>query len=58
VTDFISFYSLPSTVVNNAKHKRIEAAYSYYNVAKSITINQLMKDALILAHNVTAPVHF
>ncbi|KAI6177614.1 Glycylpeptide N-tetradecanoyltransferase [Aphelenchoides bicaudatus] len=50
-TDFISFYSLPSTVVNNPKHKRIEAAYSYYNVATSISINQLIKDALILACN-------
>lgn len=50
VTDLVSFYSLPSTVVNHITHSRIDAAYSYYNVASSISLTKLLKDALILAH--------
>uniref|UniRef100_A0A1I7SUF9 Glycylpeptide N-tetradecanoyltransferase n=1 Tax=Bursaphelenchus xylophilus TaxID=6326 RepID=A0A1I7SUF9_BURXY len=50
VTDFISFYSLPSTVVNNSQHKKIVAAYSFYNVATSVSLTELMGDALICAH--------
>ncbi|KAG6857120.1 hypothetical protein H0H87_009250 [Tephrocybe sp. NHM501043] len=30
ITDFVSFYSLPSTVINNAKYPVLEAAYLYY----------------------------
>ncbi|KZV72932.1 N-myristoyl transferase [Peniophora sp. CONT] len=30
ITDFFSFYSLPSTVINNPKHKLVEAAYLFY----------------------------
>ncbi|KAF9169989.1 glycylpeptide N-tetradecanoyltransferase [Mortierella sp. AD011] len=30
ITDFFSFYALPSTVINNAKHSTLNAAYSYY----------------------------
>ncbi|KAM6500443.1 Myristoyl-CoA:protein N-myristoyltransferase, N-terminal domain containing protein [Amanita muscaria] len=30
ITDFFSFYSLPSTVINNTKHSVLEAAYLYY----------------------------
>ncbi|CAD5215118.1 unnamed protein product [Bursaphelenchus okinawaensis] len=50
VTDLISFYSLPSTVVNNPQHKKIVAAYSFYNVATSVPLTELMNDALIWAH--------
>ncbi|CAI4229046.1 unnamed protein product [Auanema sp. JU1783] len=49
VTDLISFYSLPSTVMHHPVHKTIRAAYSYYNVAGTVTFKQLMNDALILA---------
>jgi glycylpeptide N-tetradecanoyltransferase len=48
----ISFYSLPSTVVNNPAHKSIKAAYSFYNVATSMPLHELMHDALVLAKNV------
>ncbi|KAI6188480.1 Glycylpeptide N-tetradecanoyltransferase [Aphelenchoides besseyi] len=51
VTDLISFYSLPSTVVNHATHKKIEAAYAFYNVATSQTMTTLINEALILARN-------
>ncbi|KAJ9150344.1 Glycylpeptide N-tetradecanoyltransferase [Pleurostoma richardsiae] len=61
ITDFFSFYSLESTVINNAKHKVIRAAYLYYYATETglatpldkqglkVRLNQLMHDALILA---------
>ena len=49
VTDVCSFYHLPSTIIGNDKHKKLHAAYSLYNVAKSVTLTQLMQDALIMA---------
>ncbi|KAF7638920.1 Glycylpeptide N-tetradecanoyltransferase [Meloidogyne graminicola] len=51
VTDFISFYCLPSTIVHNPLHKEIRAAYSFYNVAGSVPLNKLINDALIIAKN-------
>jgi glycylpeptide N-tetradecanoyltransferase len=30
ITDFFSFYSLPSTVINHPKHNLLEAAYLFY----------------------------
>ena len=32
ITDFISFYSLPSSVLKHPEHKILNVAYSYYNV--------------------------
>jgi len=29
VTDVVSFYTLPSTILNNPKHKKLNAAYSF-----------------------------
>jgi len=49
ITDFMSFYCLPSTVMNHPTHKNIKAAYSFYNVATSTSWVDLMSDALILA---------
>merc|ERR1719198_941392 len=51
VTDMCSFYHLPSTVIGNDKHKTLFAAYSYYNVATSVSITELMRDALVLARD-------
>lgn len=42
VTDFLSFYTLPSTVIGNPKHNSLKAAYSFYNVANTVTIEALM----------------
>ncbi|VDK58225.1 unnamed protein product [Gongylonema pulchrum] len=47
----ISFYSLPSSVMHHPLYKSIQAAYSFYNVATSIPLKQLMNDALIIARN-------
>lgn len=52
VTDLLSFYCLPSTVVNHPVHKQIKAAYSFYNVATTVPLAQLMNDALIMAKKV------
>lgn len=51
--DMVSFYTLPSTVVNHPTHKNIKAAYAFYNVATSVPLQELMQDALILAKNVS-----
>merc|ERR1712137_9877 len=49
LTDFISFYTLPSTIVGHPKHALLKAAYSYYNVSTKVPLKDLMNDALILA---------
>lgn len=49
ITDFISFYSLPSTVMGHPTHNKLNAAYSFYNVANATPWVDLMNDALILA---------
>ena len=51
ITDVCSFYHLPSTIIGNAKHKKLNAVYSYYNVAKTMELEALMRDALIIARN-------
>ena len=51
VTDFLSFYSLPSSVLNHEKHKTLNAAYSFFNVANTVTVKTLIKTALILANS-------
>ncbi|KAF5805376.1 putative glycylpeptide N-tetradecanoyltransferase [Helianthus annuus] len=49
VTDFCSFYTLPSTVIGNQNYSTLKAAYSYYNVSTKTPLLQLMNDALIVA---------
>ncbi|KAK2195288.1 bifunctional Glycylpeptide N-tetradecanoyltransferase [Babesia duncani] len=49
ITDFVSFYSLPSTVIKSPKIGTINAAYAYYNVATSMSFKELMECALYQA---------
>ncbi|CAI9280975.1 unnamed protein product [Lactuca saligna] len=49
VTDFCSFYTLPSTILGNQNYSTLKAAYSYYNVSTKTPMLQLMNDALIVA---------
>ncbi|KAG3110654.1 Glycylpeptide N-tetradecanoyltransferase 1 [Phytophthora idaei] len=49
ITDFTSFYHLPSTVIGHDKHNKLNAAYSFYNVATSVPLTDLMNDTLIMA---------
>lgn len=51
ITDFFSFYSLPSSILNNPKYQTLRAAYSYYNVSTKTPIPALILDALIIAKN-------
>lgn len=49
ITDFASFYTLPSTVMHHPVHKNLRAAYSFYNVVTSTSWSDLMTDVLITA---------
>eukprot|EP00331_Platyophrya_macrostoma_P001006 CAMPEP_0176406110 /NCGR_PEP_ID=MMETSP0127-20121128/696_1 /TAXON_ID=938130 /ORGANISM="Platyophrya macrostoma, Strain WH" /LENGTH=399 /DNA_ID=CAMNT_0017785213 /DNA_START=66 /DNA_END=1262 /DNA_ORIENTATION=+ len=49
VTDFVSFYSLPSTIIGHTRYTDLNAAYSYYYSANTISINALMNEALTFA---------
>lgn len=49
ITDFCSFYTLPSSILGSAAHSTLKAAYSYYNVSTKTPLVQLMNDALIVA---------
>lgn len=52
VTDLMSFYTLPSTIMNHPVHHSLKAAYSFYNVHTVTPLLDLMQDALILAKSV------
>lgn len=52
ITDFVSFYTLPSTVMHHPVHKSLKAAYSFYNVSNKTAWVDLMQDALTAAKNV------
>lgn len=49
LTDFTSFYTLPSTVMHHPLHRSLKAAYSFYNVHTQTPLLDLMNDTLILA---------
>lgn len=62
ITDFFSFYSLPSTVIQHPKHQEVRTAYLYYYATETAftkdmkahkdRLLMLMNDALILAKKV------
>lgn len=54
ITDFCSFYHLPSSILN--MDETLYAAYSYYNVATTMSLCDLMRDCLILAKQCKADV--
>nr|VZH99866.1 unnamed protein product [Spirometra erinaceieuropaei] len=49
VTDMCSFYSLPSSVMQNQKYSSLRAAYSFYNFSTKTPWSVLMNQALIKA---------
>lgn len=53
ITDFVSFFSLPSSVVRpHPTHKVLDAAYAFYNVsADAAGWNALITDALVAARD-------
>ncbi|KAG2041644.1 N-myristoyl transferase [Suillus americanus] len=63
ITDFFSFYSLPSTIINHPKHGLLEAAYLFYYASDAAFVEDseadgnlkkrleaLVGDALIIAN--------
>jgi len=50
ITDLISFYCLPSSILKHEKYNQLKAAYCFYNIATSVTWPELFEDALILAN--------
>lgn len=51
VTDFFSYYALPSSVIKHEEYKTLNAAYLFYSVAKTVSLEHLLRDALISAKN-------
>ena len=49
VTDFFSFYSLPSSCLRHAEHKTLWVAYMFYYAPGAHTTLDLIKDALAIA---------
>lgn len=49
LTDMISFYTLPSTIMSHPTYNSLKAAYSFYNVSNATPWVDLMGDALVLA---------
>lgn len=49
ITDFCSFYSLPSSILHSQEYSTLNAAYCFYYVATNTPLLQLMNDALIVA---------
>lgn len=56
MTDFASFYSLPSTInaenLEKPIHSILQSAFSFYNVATSVSLSTLMYDVITLAKKV------
>lgn len=53
ITDMVSYYTLPSSIMHHQTHKTLKAAYSFYNVSTVTPWLELMMDALISARNVS-----
>ena len=51
ITDFCSFYHLPSTIMHHPQYKTLNAAYSFHNVATKTPLTALMNDLLVMAKN-------
>ena len=51
ITDMCSYYHLSLTITKHNKHKKLYTVYSYYNIATTIPLLDLMRDLLIIARN-------
>ena len=49
MTDFFSFYHLPSSILKHDKYKTLKVAYGYYSVAHTVSMQEITKAALIIA---------
>lgn len=51
IVDFISYYILPTKVLNNPKHQAINTAYLFYYTNNTNNLSKLVKDILIICRN-------
>lgn len=51
ITDLVSYYTLPSSVIGNDKYDSLKAAFMYYTVANKTPLQDLMQDILIFARD-------
>ncbi|CAK4657096.1 hypothetical protein LEN26_015335 [Aphanomyces euteiches] len=51
VTDCCSYYHLPMSVLNHPEHKTFRTAYSFYHVATSVPLVDLLVDLMVMAKN-------
>lgn len=51
ITDFGSFYLIPSTIMQSDKYKVLNAAYLYYYASTKTPLKDLVNDLLVSAHN-------
>jgi len=49
ITDFVSWYNIPSSIINHKTHKVLKAAYLYYYFNTKHTLTELIEDALVEA---------
>ncbi|RHY84777.1 hypothetical protein DYB35_008077 [Aphanomyces astaci] len=49
VTDFCSYYHVPMSVLNHPQHTTIYTAQSFYNVATSVPLPDLVRDLMVKA---------
>ena len=49
ITDFMSFYSLPSSILKHPQYSILNVAYSYYNVANTVDLRDLLNTTLSIA---------
>ncbi len=54
VTDMVSFYHLPSTIVNHPLHKILYVAYLFYSFHTTTPLKDLLYDAMVLAKKASA----
>ncbi|XP_056627452.1 glycylpeptide N-tetradecanoyltransferase 1b isoform X2 [Triplophysa dalaica] len=48
ITDMVSFYTQPSSVLNHPVHKSLKAACALYCISRATPLQQLMEDILII----------
>ena len=51
ITDMVSYYIIPSTILNNIKYTSLYTAYLFYYFNTKMPLTQLIKDILIIANN-------
>lgn len=49
ITDFASFYSLPSSVLGHDKYPTLFAAYQFWTAANTVSLTELTNDVFVMA---------